>query len=107
MVRDRLADSPFAAEPKAVSFSLAAPASSRERWNLPRESSTGRCESAAPLGFSRLPNGPRAHPLRACRPSGLSAIRSSRTRRTAVPRQLRTGTDGYFGKVGRWLREGF
>ena len=22
-------------------------------------------------------------------------------------RQLRTGTDGYFGKVGRWLREGF
>jgi cell division protein FtsA len=22
-------------------------------------------------------------------------------------RQVRTGTDGYFGKVGRWLREGF
>jgi cell division protein FtsA len=22
-------------------------------------------------------------------------------------RRLRTGTDGYFGKVGRWLREGF
>jgi len=37
-------------------------------------------------------------------------IRNTLIWNTSKPRptrQLRTGTDGYFGKVGRWLREGF
>src|SRR6201992_2938582 len=108
MVRDRLADSPFVAEPKA-------------RWVLSGGASqlTGTIELATrilgrqvrigrPLGFSRLPNEAKSASFAV--PTGLLVYPQYAHLEHGEPRhtrQLRTGTDGYFGKVGRWLREGF
>ena len=61
-----------------------------------------------PLGFGRLPNEAKGASFSV--PTGLlvypqyAHLEHVEPRRT---RQFRTGTDGYFGKVGRWLREGF
>src|SRR5579872_2413669 len=108
MVRDRLRDSPFAAEPKA-----------RVVLSGGASQLTGLVELAArilgrpvrvgrPLGFSRLPN--EAKNAAFAVPSGLLVYPQYAHLEHVEPRhtrQLRTGTDGYFGKVGRWLREGF
>ena len=108
MVRDRLKDSPFAAEPKARVI-LSGGASQL----------TGLVELAArilgrpvrigrPLGFGRLPN--EAKNAAFAVPTGLLVYPQYAHLEHVEPRytrQVGTGTDGYFGKVGRWLREGF
>ena len=108
MVRDRLADSPFAAEPKARVI-LSGGASQL----------TGICELATqilgrpvrigrPLGFGRLPQ--EAKNASFAVPAGLLVYPQYAHLEHVEPRHarhFRTGTDGYFGKVGRWLREGF
>ena len=109
MVRDRLADSPFAAEPRA------------------RVVLTGGASQLTGIAGARHPH---SRPAGAHRPSARlrpAARTRPRAPAFAVPagllvypqyahlehveprqtRQLRTGTDGYFGRVGRWLREGF
>ena len=61
-----------------------------------------------PLGFGRLPNEAKSASFAV--PSGLLVYPQYAHLEHVEPRhtrQLRTGTDGYFGKVGRWLREGF
>ena len=108
MVRDRLKDSPFAAEPKArvvlsggASQLTGIPELATQILNRPVR--IGR-----PLGFGRLPS--EAKTASFAVPTGLlvypqyAHLEHTEPRHT---RQLRTGTDGYFGKVGRWLREGF
>ena len=61
-----------------------------------------------PLGFGRLPNEAKSASFAV--PAGLLVYPQYAHLEHVEPRhtrQLRTGTDGYFGKVGRWLREGF
>ena len=108
MVRDRLADSPFAAEPKARivlsggASQLTGVAELATRI-LSRPVRVGR-----PLGFVRLPSEAKSASFAV--PSGLLVYPQYAHLEHVEPRftrQLRTGTDGYFGKVGRWLREGF
>src|SRR4051794_626872 len=108
MVRDRLADSPFAAEPKARivlsggASQLTGVAELATRI-LGRPVRVGR-----PLGFVRLPSEAKSASFAV--PSGLLVYPQYAHLEHVEPRftrQLRTGTDGYFGKVGRWLREGF
>jgi len=108
MVRDRLADSPFAAEPRARvvlsggASQLTGVADLAGRI-LGREVRVGR-----PLGFGRLPNEAKSATFAV--PTGLLVYPQFAHLEHVEPRhtrQLMTGTDGYFGKVGRWLREGF
>src|SRR5204862_436171 len=61
-----------------------------------------------PLRFGRLPNEAKSASFAV--PTGLLVYPQYAHLEHVEPRhprQLRTGTDGYFGKVGRWLREGF
>jgi cell division protein FtsA len=109
MVRDRLKDSPFAAEPKAqlvlsggASQLTGIPELATQILNRPVR--VGR-----PLGFGRLPSEAKTASFAA--PTGLLVYPQYAHLEHTEPRQtrqlIRTGTDGYFGKVGRWLREGF
>ena len=100
MVRDRLKDSPFAAEPRARVVLSGGASASRI---LGRSVRIGR-----PLGFGRLPSEAKGASFAV--PSGLLVYPQFAHLEHVEPRhtrQLRTGTDNYFGKVGRWLREGF
>ncbi len=108
MVRDRLADSPFAAEPRAR---VVLTGGASQLTGIPdlasrilgREVRIGR-----PLGFSRLPNEAKSASFAV--PTGLLVYPQFAHLEHVEPRhtrQLVTGTNGYFGKVGRWLREGF
>jgi len=61
-----------------------------------------------PLGFGRLPNEAKSASFAV--PAGFWSIRNtliSNMSNRGIRGKLRTGTDGYFGKVGRWLLEGF
>src|ERR1700748_2237856 len=109
MVRDRLKDSPFAAEPKAcvvlsggASQLTGIPELATQILGRPRR--IGR-----PLGFGRLPSEAKTASFAAR--TGLLVYPQYAHLEHTEPRHtrqlLRTGTDGYLGKVGRWLREGF
>jgi cell division protein FtsA len=108
MVRDRLADSPFAAEPKARVV-LSGGASQLTGFAELATQILGRpVRVGRPLGFGRLPNEAKSASFAV--PSGLLVYPQYAHLEHVEPRhtrQLKTGTDGYFGKVGRWLREGF
>jgi cell division protein FtsA len=108
MVRDRLADSPFAAEPEArvvltggASQLTGLPELATQILNRPAR--IGR-----PLGLGRLPNEAKSATFAV--PAGLLVYPQFAHLEFTEPhpqRRAATGTDGYFGKVGRWLREGF
>jgi cell division protein FtsA len=108
MVRDRLAESPFAAEPEArvvitggASQLTGIPELASQILNRPAR--IGR-----PLGLSRLPNEAKSATFAV--PAGLLVYPQFAHLEFTEPhpqRRAATGTDGYFGKVGRWLREGF
>src|ERR1700726_4436750 len=108
MVRDRLADSPFAAEPKAR---VVLSGGAAQLTGLPELATQilGRpVRIGRPLGFGRLPSEAKSASFAV--PTGLLVYPQYAHLEHVEPRhtrQLRTGTDGYFGKVGRWLREGF
>src|SRR3978361_1390433 len=108
MVRDRLADSPFAAEPKAR---VVLSGGASQLSGLPELASQilGRpVRVGRPLGFGRLPSEAKSASFAV--PSGRLGYPQYVHLEHVEPRhtrQLRTGTDGYLGKVGRWLREGF
>jgi cell division protein FtsA len=108
MVRDRLADSPFAAEPRARVI-LSGGAS--QLTGIPELATQilGRpVRIGRPLGFGRLPQ--EAKNASFAVPAGLLVYPQYAHLEHVEPRyarHFRTGTDGYFGKVGRWLREGF
>jgi cell division protein FtsA len=109
MVRDRLADSPFAADPRGrvvitggASQLTGIPELASQILNRPAR--IGR-----PLGLSRLPNEAKGASFAV--PAGLLVYPQFAHLEFTEPqrgRRAATGTDGgYFGKVGRWLREGF
>ena len=108
IVRDRLADSPFAAEPKA---GVVLSGGASQLTGVPELATRilGRpVRIGRPLGFSRLPSEAKSASFAV--PTGLLVYPQYAHLEHVEPRdtrQLRTGTDGYFGKVGRWLREGF
>src|ERR1700754_1884251 len=108
MVRDRLADSPFAAEPRARVVLSGGASQLTGMIDLAGRILNRPVRIGRPLGFGRLPN--EAKTASFATPTGLlvypqyAHLEHTEPRHT---RQLRTGTDGYFGKVGRWLREGF
>jgi len=108
MVRDRLADSPFAAEPRAR---VVLSGGASQLTGIPELASRilGRpVRIGRPLGFGRLPSEAKSASFAV--PTGLLVYPQYAHLEHVEPRhtrQLRTGTDGYFGKVGRWLREGF
>jgi len=108
MVRDRLADSPFAAEPKARVVLSGGASQLTGTLELATRVLNRPVRVGRPLGFSRLPNEAKSASFAV--PSGLLVYPQYAHLEHVEPRhtrQLMTGTDGYFGKVGRWLREGF
>src|SRR4030088_145171 len=108
MVRDRLADSPFPAEPKAR---VVLSGGASQLTGLPDPANRILMPPLRPessLGLGRLPNEAKSASFAV--PAGLLVYPQYAHLEHVEPRhtrQLRTGTDGYFGKVGRWLREGF
>src|SRR6201747_2631935 len=73
------------------------------RDRLPRPP-TRRARIGRPLGFGRLPNEAKSASFAV--PAGLLVYPQYAHLEHVEPRhtrQLKTGTDGYFGKVGRWL----
>ena len=108
MIRDRLADSPFAAEPKARIILSGGAAQLTGIPELATRMLGRPVRIGRPLGFNRLP--PEAKTASFAVPAGLLVYPQYAHLEHVEPRHtrhLRTGTDGYFGKVGRWLREGF
>src|SRR3954452_11336114 len=108
MVRDRLADSPFAAEPRARVV-LSGGASQLTALAELASQVLGRpVRIGRPLGCGRLPSEAKGASFAA--PSGRVVYPQYAHLEHVEPRHTRqvgTGTDGYLGKVGRWLREGF
>jgi len=108
MVRDRLKDSPFAAEPRAR---IVLSGGASQLTGVPELASRilGRSVRVGrPLGFGRLPSEAKSASFAV--PSGLLVYPQYAHLEYVEPRhvrQLKTGTGGYFGKVGQWLREGF
>jgi cell division protein FtsA len=108
MVRDRLADSPFAAEPKARVVLSGGASQLTGTLELATRVLNRPVRIGRPLGFSRLSSEAKGASFAV--PAGLLVYPQYAHLEYVEPRhtrQLRTGTDGYFGKVGRWLREGF
>ena len=108
MVRDRLKDSPFAAEPKARVVLSGGASQLTGLVELATRILDRPVRVGRPLGFGRLPN--EAKNAAFAVPTGLLVYPQYAHLEHVEPRHTRqvgTGTDGYFGKVGRWLREGF
>lgn len=108
MVRDRLAESPFAAEPRGRVVLSGGASQLTGLVDLASQILGRPVRIGRPLGFGRLPNEAKSASFAV--PSGLLVYPQFAHLEHIEPRhtrQLRTGTDGYFGKVGRWLREGF
>jgi len=108
MVRDRLKDSPFAAEPKGSVVLSGGAAQLTGLVDLGTRILGRPVRIGRPLGFGRLPN--EAKNAAFAVPAGLLVypqyVHLEHVEPGHAP-QLKTGTGGYFGKVGRWLREGF
>ncbi|HEV2954643.1 MAG TPA: cell division protein FtsA [Xanthobacteraceae bacterium] len=108
MVRDRLAASPFAADPHGP---VVLAGGSSQLAGLPEVAARilGRLvRIGRPLGIAGLPDIAKGPAFAAA--AGLlvypqiAYLEHYEPRRT---RHLMTGTDGYFARVGRWLRESF
>ena len=108
MVRDRLADSPFAAEPRARVVLTGGASQLNGIPELASRILARDVRIGRPLGFGRLPSEAKSASFAV--PAGLLVYPQFAHLEHVEPRhtrQLMTGTNGYFGKVGRWLREGF
>src|SRR5215468_2625996 len=109
MVRDRLADSPFAAEPRGQVVLSGGASQLTGLVELATQILGRPVRIGRPLGFGRLPS--EAKTASFAVPTGLLVYPQYAQLEHVEPRhtrQLGTGTDGgYLGKVGRWLREGF
>ncbi|HXW25869.1 MAG TPA: cell division protein FtsA [Xanthobacteraceae bacterium] len=108
MVRDRLGASPFAADPRGP---VVLAGGSSQLAGLPEVAARilGRqVRIGRPLGIAGLPDIAKGPAFAAA--AGLlvypqlAHLEHYEPRRT---RHLMTGTDGYFARVGRWLRESF
>ncbi len=108
MVRDRLAESPLAAEPRAWVVLTGGSSQLTGMADLASQILKRPVRIGRPLGLGRLPNEAKNPSFAVA--AGLlvypqfAHLEHVEPRRT---RSLRTGTDGYFGKVSQWLRDGF
>lgn len=108
MVRDRLADSPFASEPRARVVLTGGAAQLTGVVDLASRMLNRQVRIGRPLGLGRMPDEAKGASFAV--PAGLAVYPQFAQLEHFEPRhtrQLMTGTDGYFGKVGRWLRESF
>ena len=109
MMRDRLANSPFAAEPRGrVVLTGGACQLHRACRARRRRCSDGRCASAGRSASRGCRKKPKDRPLRQRRVCSSTHRRciSNISNRGERGTQM-TGTGGYFTRVGRWLRESF
>jgi cell division protein FtsA len=108
MVRDRLAASPFAAEPRGRAVLTGGAC---QLTGLPELAShiLGRpVRIGRPLGIAGLPDAAKGAAFAVA--TGLLVYPQSAHLEHFEPRRTRhhmTGTGGYFARVGRWLRESF
>jgi cell division protein FtsA len=108
MVRDRLAASPFAAEPRGR---VVLTGGASQLTGLPELAARilGRpVRIGRPLGISGLPDAARGAAFAVA--AGLLVYPQAAHLEHFEPRRTRhlmTGTGGYFARVGRWLRESF
>ena len=110
MVRDRLAESPFASESRARVILTGGASQLTGLPELASQILNRQVRIGRPLGFRRLPNEAKGAAFAV--PTGLLVYPQFAHLEHVEPRhtrQLKTGTHGggYFGKVGQWLREGF
>jgi cell division protein FtsA len=108
MVRDRLAASPFAAEPRGRVI-LSGGASQLTGLTELAAHILGRpVRIGRPLGISGLPDAAKGPAFAVA--AGLLVYPQAAHLEHFEPRRTRhlmTGTGGYFARVGRWLRESF
>ncbi len=108
MVRDRLAASPFAAEPRARVILTGGASQLTGLADLAARILRRSVRIGRPLGIAGLPDAAKGPAFAVA--AGLlvypqaAHLEHFEPRRT---RQLMTGTGGYFARVGRWLRESF
>ncbi len=108
MVRDRLAKSPLAAEPQAQVVLTGGSSQLNGMTDLASQILKRPVRIGRPLGLGRLPN--EAENPSFAVAAGLLVYPQFAHLEHVEPRRvraLRTGTDGYFGKVSQWLRDGF
>ena len=108
MVRDRLAASPFAAEPRARVI-LTGGASQLNGLSDLASRMLGRVvRIGRPLGIAGLPDAAKGAAFAAA--AGLLVYPQAAHLEhfdAGGGRYLKSGTGGYFARVGRWLRESF
>jgi cell division protein FtsA len=108
MVRDRLAASPFAADPRGCVILTGGASQLTGLPELAGRMLRRPVRIGRPLGISGLPEAAKGPAFAVA--AGLlvypqaAHLEHFEPRRT---RQLMTGTDGYMARVGRWLRESF
>ncbi len=108
MVRDRLAASPFAGLPRGRVVLTGGGSQLTGLGELAARIFKRQVRLGRPLGISGLPE-PAKGPAFATA-AGLLVYPQAAYLEQFEPRRTRhlmTGTDGYFAKVGRWLRDGF
>jgi cell division protein FtsA len=108
MVRDRLASSPFAAEPRARVVLTGGACQLVGLSNLAAKILKRPVRIGRPLGLAGLPDAAKGPAFAVA--AGLLVYPQSAHLEHFEPRrtrQLMTGTGGYMRKVGRWLRESF
>ena len=108
MVRDKLHASPFAADPRGRVILTGGASQLTGLSDLATQILGRQVRIGRPLGIGGLSDATKGPAFAAA--AGLlvypqfAYLEHCEPRKT---RQLMTGTDGYFTKVGRWLREGF
>src|ERR1043165_9666631 len=108
MVRDKLAASPFAADPRGRVILVGGASQMTGLADLASNILGRQVRIGRPLGLRGLTEATRGPAFAAA--AGLlvypqfAYLEHCEPRKT---RQLMTGTDGYFSRVGRWLRESF
>jgi cell division protein FtsA len=108
MARDRLAASPFAAEPRARVVLTGGACQLTGLPDLATQILGRPVRIARPLGISGMPEEAKGPAFAAS--TGLLVYPQSAHLENCEPRPARrskTGTGGYFARVGRWLRESF
>ena len=108
MVRDRLAASPFAAEPQATVVLTGGASQLAGLPDLAARILGRKVRIGRPLGISGLPEAARGPAFAAS--AGLLVYPQAAYLEHFEPRRTRqamTGSGGYFARVGRWLKESF
>ena len=108
MVRDRLAASPFAAEPRGHVILTGGASQLTGLPDLAARILGRPVRIGRPLGISGLPDAAKGAAFAVA--AGLLVYPQAAHLEHFEPRrrrQLMTGTGGYFARVGRWLRESF